>query len=254
MPPRERRGEARWHNPPVEERQPRHTMAISSGENLRSALPRQARFSPRRSLPRDPDPASIQNQMGSRKRLLFLALLIVPVTAHAHTGAGPLHGFLDGAQHPLSGLDHLLAMIAVGLWAAQTGGRALWAVPTSFVALMAVGGILGMTGFHPPFVETGILVSVLGLGLLILFAIRLPVAAGMLIVGAFAMFHGFAHGAEMPTQASSAAYAIGFVLSTAALHLAGIALGIALGRVRFAPLLRVAGACVLLGGLAVALS
>lgn len=182
------------------------------------------------------------------KRNLLALLLVCPALAHAHTGVGPAHGFSAGLTHPVFGLDHLLAMIAVGLWAAQLGGRALWAVPASFVGVMALGGLAGAGGWSPPMVETGILVSVLLLGLLIAFVVRLPVWAGALIVGAFALFHGQAHGAEMPAGASPWLYAGGFVLATAALHAAGIALGIALKNFSFAPALRVAGALVILSG------
>jgi urease accessory protein len=188
------------------------------------------------------------------KRNLLALLLVVPALAHAHTGVGHSHGFLDGLNHPVHGLDHLLAMIAVGLWAAQLGGRAIWAVPASFVGVMALGGLLGVAGWPLPMVETGILLSVFLLGLLIAFAVRLPLWAGAALVAFFALFHGYAHGAEMPAGASSAWYAGGFVLATAALHLAGIGLGIALKNVPFAPALRVAGALVILGGAVVALS
>ncbi len=139
-------------------------------------------------------------------------------------------------------------MIAVGLWAAQMGGRAVWAVPASFVGVMALGGALGMAGVQLPMVETGILTSVLLLGLLIAFAVRLPLWASMGIVAFFALFHGFAHGAEMPAQSSALLYASGFIVATALLHLGGVGLGVAAKNVSFAPALRIAGALVILGG------
>jgi urease accessory protein len=184
------------------------------------------------------------------KRFLPTLLLLAPSLAHAHSGAA--QGFLSGITHPIHGIDHLLAMIAVGLWAAQLGGRAVWAVPASFVGVMAIGGLLGTTGWHLPLVETGILVSVLLLGLLIAFAVRVPVWAGALLVGVFALFHGHAHGAEMPADASGLLYAGGFVLTTAALHAAGIGVGLALKFSPAATALRIAGACVVAGGAALA--
>lgn len=185
-----------------------------------------------------------------KNRLIpVLGLLLAPVAAHAHTGAGSTHGFLPGVEHPLFGLDHLLAMVAIGLWAAQIGGRALWAVPATFVGVMALGGALGMAGVAVPFIEPGILTSVLLLGLLIAFAVRLPLGAALPLVAAFAVFHGAAHGAEMPAGASGLAYASGFLLATAALHAAGIGLGIGIQRVTAAPLIRGAGAAIALAGL-----
>ena len=121
-------------------------------------------------------------------------------------------------------------MVAVGLFAAQLGGRALWLVPTSFVAMMGVGGMLGISSVDVPFVEVGIAMSVVVLGFAIAFAVRPPVALAMGLVGAFAIFHGHAHGAEMPVGASGLNYAIGFMLATALLHVAGIGLGFGVGR------------------------
>lgn len=144
--------------------------------------------------------------------------------AQAHAG---LHGagFTTGVVHPFSGLDHLLAMVAVGLWAAQLGGKARWAVPSAFVAMLGVGSALGMLGVNLPGVEAGIAASVLALGLLIAFSTRLPVAAGMALAGAFAIFHGHAHGAEMPGIATPWLYALGFIFSTALLHGVGLGAG-----------------------------
>lgn len=188
------------------------------------------------------------------KRLLIASLLVVPALAHAHTGAGPAHGFFHGVQHPVFGLDHLLAMIAVGLWAVQLGGRAIWVVPASFVGVMLLGGLLGMAGFALPMVETGILVSVLLLGLLVAFAVRLPIWAGALLVGVFALFHGYAHGAEMPAEASGLSYALGFAVATTLLHGVGVGFGLAFRNVRFAPVLRMAGAAVMIAGVVLAIS
>lgn len=165
-------------------------------------------------------------------RLLPAALLLlVPAAAQAHTGGPVSVGFWPGFWHPFSGLDHVLAMVAVGLLAAQLGGRALWLVPLSFVSVMAIGGLLGTTGFPLPFVELAIASSVLVLGLTIALGLRPAVASAMGLVGAFAIFHGFAHGAEMPAAATALAYGTGFVVATALLHAAGIGAGLAIGAV-----------------------
>lgn len=172
------------------------------------------------------------------KRPLRLALtaatLLFPALAQAHPGHEGHEltwDFSAGAAHPLSGLDHLLAMVAVGLWAAQLGGRARWLVPAAFVGVMALGGALGQSGVVVvPGVEQGIAASVLVLGLLIAAAVRLPVAAGMALVGGFAVFHGFGHGAEMPATAGGLGYGAGFVAATAALHAAGLGLGLLAGK------------------------
>jgi len=144
-------------------------------------------------------------------------------TALAHTGhadgAGLAHGFL----HPLGGIDHLLAMVAVGVWGARQGGRSVWLLPAAFVAMLAGGAALGMAGAALPAVEAAVAASVVVLGLLAALNKRVPVAAGMALVGLFAVFHGHAHGAEMPEAAQPLHYALGFTAATALLHVAGIA-------------------------------
>jgi len=169
-----------------------------------------------------------QMKSTSRVFVLIVATLLLPLLAHAHVGVGETGGFLHGLGHPSSGLDHICAMIAVGLWAAQMGGRSIWAVPLTFVSVMALGGVLGMIGINVPFVETGIVISVLTLGVLIAASVRLPLVASIIIVGLFAIFHGHAHGTEMPGTASGLAYGAGFILGTAFLHACGIGLGIAI--------------------------
>ena len=170
--------------------------------------------------------------------------------AAAHTvgawGAGPAAGFL----HPLSGLDHMLAMIAVGLWATQLSGRAQWALPGAFVLAMVAGAAVALAGITLPGVENGILVSVLVLGLAISWGARLPLWAPMSVVAIFAVFHGHAHGLELPGAASPVGYASGFVAATAFLHVVGIGLARGLRRFWGAGAVRSAGAAVLLGGLA----
>ncbi len=164
-------------------------------------------------------------------RTILAAALLLPQAALAHTGAGAHgHGFTSGFLHPLGGLDHLLAMIAVGLFAAHLGGRALWLVPLAFVALMALGGAAGFAGVALPFVELAIALSVVVFGLLVAFRTRLPLAAAMTLVGIFAIFHGHAHGAELPAGQSALTYAAGFLIATALLHAAGIAIGLGFAR------------------------
>jgi urease accessory protein len=152
--------------------------------------------------------------------------LLIPSVASAHTGVGDPTGFWHGLEHPIGGLDHILAMVAVGLWAAQMGGKALWVVPGAFVLAMTGSSVLGHFGLPLPGVEQGILASDFILGLLLLFATRLPLAVSIGIVSILAIFHGYAHGAEMPETASGLTYGIGFIISTAALHLAGIGMGL----------------------------
>ncbi len=166
-----------------------------------------------------------------RSGLLALAAICLPAVAHAHTGVGHAAGLVHGFMHPIGGVDHVLAMVAVGLFASILGGRALWLVPMSFVAMMAVGGILGMQGVNVPFVEIGIAASVIVLGLAVALRWNPPTAAAMGVVSLFAIFHGHAHGAEMPLDASGLHYAAGFMAATALLHIAGIGLGVGIGRI-----------------------
>lgn len=168
--------------------------------------------------------------------------------ALAHTGVGATHGFIHGFMHPVGGLDHVLAMVAVGLFAAHLGGRALWAVPAAFVALMAVGGALGMNGVEVPHVETGIALSVVVFGVILAAGLTLPVGLAAGLVGFFAIFHGHAHGAELPDGASGAAYAVGFMIATAALHAAGIVLGLGAARLASARVVRIGGAAMAAAG------
>ncbi len=156
--------------------------------------------------------------------------LLIPTVANAHTGVGDPTGFWHGFAHPISGLDHILAMVAVGLWAAQIGGKALWMMPAAFIIAMASSSVLGHFGLPLPGIEQGILASDFILGLLLLFATRLPLAFSAGIVAILAIFHGYAHGAEMPETASGLTYGIGFIISTAALHLAGIGMGLGIDR------------------------
>jgi len=183
---------------------------------------------------------------------LTLAGALLPTAALAHTGIGAAGGFAHGFWHPIGGLDHVLAMVAVGAFAVRLGGRAVWLVPPAFVAMMAVGGFAGMEGIQLPFVETGVALSVVVLGLAVAFQWKLPVAAASALVGLFAIFHGHAHGSEVPVDASGLTYAAGFMLATAALHVAGIGLGLAVGRIgaRSRLALQASGGAMALAGVA----
>jgi urease accessory protein len=184
-----------------------------------------------------------------RSFLISMGLLLFTCAgAHAHLIPGDVHGFGSGFAHPLHGLDHLLAMIAVGLWAAQLGGRARWLVPTSFFGVMIVGAALAMNGLRVPFAEEGVLLSVLVLGILIAVAARFPLAASMAIVGLFAIFHGHSHGTEIPVNAVGFAYGAGFALATVALHGCGIGLASVSQSVRL-PVVRWAGAAIGVAGI-----
>jgi urease accessory protein len=169
-----------------------------------------------------------------RKALAFLAAAVLavaaPTIAFAHPGIGQAHDLAHGFAHPLTGLDHVIAMLAVGVFAARLGGRALWLVPATFIAVMAAAGIAGMIGVAVPYVETGVAVSVIVLGAVIAFAVRVPVAIAMAIVGLFAIFHGHVHGTETPESASGILFGLGFVAATAILHATGIGFGVLIGR------------------------
>lgn len=179
---------------------------------------------------------------------VLCGFLLLPLTAIAHTGVGETTGLMHGMTHPISGADHLFAMLAVGIWAAQSGGRAIWAVPATFVIVMILGGVLGFTGVNVPFIEEGILVSVLVLGVLIAGAFKFPVVIGAMIVALFAVFHGHAHGTEMPLAINAISYGIGFSLSTALLHFIGISAGIWLQKLNLDVINRFVGGAIALGG------
>ena len=159
-------------------------------------------------------------------RALTLLLVLISLPALAHEQAGQAQGFVTGLLHPISGLDHVLAMVAVGLWGAQLGLPALWLLPVTFPMMMAIGGFLGLVGIPVPGVEIGIALSALLLGTMVAGAVRPPLWAAALLVGVFAVFHGHAHGTELPPGQSGLTYSIGFVVATGCLHGIGIALGL----------------------------
>ena len=155
---------------------------------------------------------------------IVVATLLLPEVALAHTETG-VGGFLSGFTHPIFGFDHVVAMVAVGLWGAFLGQPAIWLLPMVFPVVMAFGGLAGVQGVPLPGVETGIAISAVALGAMVALALRPPLWVAAILVGAFAIFHGHAHGTELPQAANPLAYGVGFVIATGLLHLSGLALG-----------------------------
>jgi len=179
----------------------------------------------------------------------LLALVASSAPVHAHVQTGEASGFLTGVGHPVSGLDHVVAMIAVGLWGAQLGAPALWLLPVTFPMMMALGGLVGLLGVPLPGLEVGIAASAVVLGLVVMFALRPPLAVAVALVAVFAIFHGHAHGTELPPGQSALLYSMGFVVATGCLHGVGIAIGV-IHRWRWGQtLLRAVGAVVALAGI-----
>jgi urease accessory protein len=180
---------------------------------------------------------------------LMTVVLLCPLTAWAHIESGQAGGFLSGLSHPVSGLDHVLAMVAVGLWGAQLGAPAMWLLPVAFPMMMAFGGMLGLLGIPVPGIEIGIALSGVVLGALILGETKMPLFGALLMVAIFAIFHGHAHGTELAPGQNAMLYSLGFVLCTGTLHGAGIGMGLVhrwqVGRLA----LRGAGSLVMAGGL-----
>ena len=187
-------------------------------------------------------PSTIKKTMLSA---VLLAAAVLP--AQAHVGVGATSSFGAGFGHPLSGLDHVMVMIAAGLWAAQKGGRAIWAWPCAFVGAMLIGGALGMLEAPMPFVEPAILATVVALGLLVALAVDLPVWLGTAVIGLIALFHGHTNGIEAPDNATGIGYVAGFALATALLHLVGVAAVIGLGP-QLRGVVRAAGAACAVAG------
>lgn len=181
-----------------------------------------------------------------KRSIVLLAALTATTPAFAHLDPVAHGSLAAGLTHPLTGLDHLLAMLTVGLWSALIGGRAIWAMPLAFIGCMAVGFGAALMGAALPFVEPTILASVIVLGLLTALAVKTPAWVGAMLVGFFALFHGYAHGGEVG-DASTLSFGIGFAISTAALHLAGVAFGLGQARARLA---RLSGAVAALAGVA----
>jgi urease accessory protein len=195
--------------------------------------------------------AHLDSRRGLRAALgvgltITAGLLTTPVWAH--TEKGQAAGFLTGLHHPISGLDHVLAMVAVGLWGAQLGPPAIWLLPVTFPMVMAFGGFLGLLGVPIPGVELGIAASAILLGTMVAWEVRPPLWLAATLVGFFAIFHGHAHGTELPAGESGLLYSVGFVIATGCLHATGISIGLihrwSWGRIA----LRAAGAAVAAGG------
>lgn len=181
---------------------------------------------------------------------LSLGLLLLPSTANAHVMDGPLGGFGSGFGHPLAGPDHFLAMLAVGLWGAQIGGRTVWTLPATFPMIMCVGGVLGMLGILPTdIVQVGIALSVLVLGGVIAANWKAPEWAALLLISIFAILHGIPHGVLAPRATDPAAFTVGFVVSTGVIHVIGIAIGAALKPIAGGRLVQGLGAAIALAGL-----
>lgn len=182
------------------------------------------------------------------KNRLFILLCLMPAVAWAHVEGGGAGGFATGLLHPVSGLDHVLAMIAVGLWGAQLGMPAIWILPVAFPLVMAFGGFLGLVGIPLPGVEVGIAASAIVLGAMVLAAARPPLWVAFILVSFFALFHGHAHGTELPAGQSGLLYSVGFVIATGLLHACGIAIGLVKHWQPGAVVLRTLGAAVAAGG------
>ena len=182
--------------------------------------------------------------------LALFAALIAAGPAAAHEGEGIAGGFVSGLLHPVLGPDHVVAMVAVGLWGAFLGAPAIWILPIVFPLVMAVGGALGVAGMPLPAVELGIAASAVALGLCVAFAARPPLWAAAGVVGVFAVFHGYAHGAELPEAASAISYSLGFVIATGLLHIAGIAFGLLVRWPAGKLAVRAAGGAIALAGVA----
>ena len=184
-----------------------------------------------------------------RRGTMAVALLLASAApAFAHAQQGQAQGLLTGLQHPISGLDHVLAMISVGLWGAQLGAPAIWLLPVTFPLVMAMGGFLGLVGIPLPGVEIGVALSAVLLGFVVAREARPPIVVAGVLVACFAVFHGHAHGTELPPGHSGLAYSIGFVMATGCLHGVGIAIGVLHKWTLGKRLVRLAGAAVALAG------
>lgn len=186
--------------------------------------------------------------------LVVTALAVSAPMALAHSGHGHTSGFEAGFLHPFMGLDHLVAMLAVGLWAGRLGGKATFIVPVAFVGTMIIACILAVMGLHVPFMEQGIVLSVIALGILLAAASKFSTPICAVMVAAFAFFHGAAHGSEMPAELSSVMFVIGFSAASMILHVAGIALNSILPTVNNHIITRIAGGVIALTGLSMAIA
>ena len=192
---------------------------------------------------------TVQRPWASRALPALALLVVLPTRAFAHTEGGAAGaGFLTGFLHPLRGLDHVLAMLAVGMWGAQLGAPAIWMLPVAFPMVMALGGVVGILGIPLPAVELGIAVSVIALGSMIALDRRPSLKMASLLVGFFAVFHGHAHGAELQGQMGAVVYSAGFVTATGLIHLTGIGIGFVIKLPQGTKLLRAGGTAIALAG------
>jgi urease accessory protein len=193
---------------------------------------------------------AVQSNASTRILPLATLLLIPPANALAHTAGGSAGaGFLTGFLHPLGGLDHMLAMLAVGMWGAQLRNPAIWLLPVAFPQVMALGGVAGILGVPLVGIELGIALSVIVLGSMIALDRRPPLWAALAIVSFFAVFHGYAHGAELPGKTGAVAYSAGFVTATGLIHLTGIGIGLVVRLPRGVAMLRAGGSAIAAAGL-----
>lgn len=189
-----------------------------------------------------------RQQTVTRWMTVLMPMLLWAQVAFAHPQLGETQGFPTGFRHPISGLDHVLAMVAVGLWGAQLGSPAIWLLPIAFPMVMAFGGMLGLVGVPLPGVEYGIAASAILLGAAVMFEVRPPLTFAAVVVAIFAIFHGHAHGTELPPGQSGLLYSMGFVIATGCLHALGIGIGMVYRWAWGQRLLRVAGGLVAIGG------
>ena len=193
--------------------------------------------------------SSEQSREAGLRLLVVLVLILLPESASAHVRGGDAVGFVTGLLHPVSGLDHVLAMIAVGLWGAQLGQPAVWLLPVTFPMVMALGGMLGLMGIPLPGIEIGIAASAIILGIAVLKEMRPPLAVAAVVVALFAIFHGHAHGTELPDGENGLLYSMGFVVATGSLHATGVCMGLVHRWSWGQRVLRLAGGCVAIAGL-----
>lgn len=193
-------------------------------------------------------------RLNTLKMGLVALVAAIPALASAHPGHEHASSFMTGFMHPMVGLDHLLAMLAIGLWGASLGGRALWAVPVAFVATMLFGGGLVIAGVQIPFIEQGIALSVILIGALLVSAVRFPIVASISIAGLFAVFHGAAHGVEIPLHTNAMEYGLGFAAATLALHIVGLGFGTTMIRFQTPIVTRVTGSLIALAGVFLAIA
>lgn len=188
-------------------------------------------------------------ECATRFTIILFTLLLYAQAVEAHVHKGEAVSFLSGLRHPISGLDHVVAMIAVGLWGAQLGAPAIWVLPVAFPMVMAFGGMLGLLGLPLPGMEIGIAASAILLGAAVMIELRPPIALAAALVGFFAIFHGYAHGSELPAGQSGLLYSLGFVMATGCLHAVGISIGLVHRWNWGQRWLRVAGAAIALAGI-----